>query len=254
MGQIAHVTEHAAILGHGFLGGIVGIILSMRTDGGQDAIHHGQRQGVGQIATRTRHRRDVVIVMAVNMMVVVAVDAQVVVCFGGVAGEALGASPKTTEEAHDGDRREDTEGKTQKTEDRRAGKGIASWQSGVQSTGQITGVRSLTHSGDAAAVHLTLNDGKKKERRKKCRQPAQLHEPCSSLFYLLNASAQLPEPSLVSMILDQSQMRCAGKVLPSRNGLFHAAGTVFFVFFQPCLVQRAPQSLICSPPETQRHS
>lgn len=97
MGQIAHVTEHAAILGHGLLRGVVGTILGMRTNGSQNPAQDRLRKSLGVIATRARDRRSVV----GGGIAIGAVDAEMVVAFGG-AGVALGAPPETTEEAHDG--------------------------------------------------------------------------------------------------------------------------------------------------------
>lgn len=94
MGEVAHVAEHTAIFGHGLFGGIVGIILSVRTDGGQDTRQNRLRKVFGQIATKTRDRRDTV-------GRGVGIDTEVVVAFGGIARVAFGALAKTTEEAHD---------------------------------------------------------------------------------------------------------------------------------------------------------
>lgn len=93
MGEVAHVAEHTAILGHGLFGGIVGIILGVRTDGGQNTRQDMWRKVFSEIATKARDGRNAV-------WGGIGIDAEVVVAFGGVAGVALGALSKTTEEAH----------------------------------------------------------------------------------------------------------------------------------------------------------
>lgn len=95
MGEVAHVAEHTAILGHGFFRGIVGVILSVRTDGGQNPCQNRWREVFGEIATKGRDGRNTV-------RGGVGVDAEVVVAFGGITRVALGALSKTTEEAHGG--------------------------------------------------------------------------------------------------------------------------------------------------------
>jgi len=93
MGEVAHVAEHTAILGHGFFGGIVGVILGVRTDGNQNPRQQMWREVFSEIATKTRDGRNAI-------WGGIGVDAEVVVAFGGIARVALGAFSKTTEEAH----------------------------------------------------------------------------------------------------------------------------------------------------------
>ena len=95
MGEVAHVAEHTAILGHGFFGGIVGVILGVWTDGGQNPRQNRWRKVFGEITTKGRDGRNTIGGGA-------GVDAEIVVAFGGVARVTLGALSKTTEEAHDG--------------------------------------------------------------------------------------------------------------------------------------------------------
>lgn len=58
MGEVAHVTKHAAI-GHGLLRGLIGVIGRVRTHQGKNIGQHGARQLPGVIAARRRAGRRV---------------------------------------------------------------------------------------------------------------------------------------------------------------------------------------------------
>lgn len=52
MGQVAHIAEHAAILGHGLLGGVVGVVQGMRADLGKDLGEDERREPLGKVMAR----------------------------------------------------------------------------------------------------------------------------------------------------------------------------------------------------------
>lgn len=93
MGQVTHVTRHAAIRGHGLLGGVVAVVDSMRTDKSKDAGEYGSREVVGHIIARNWRLR--------------VVDAEMGIVGGGCGvpatfgGETPGATTETSEKIHD---------------------------------------------------------------------------------------------------------------------------------------------------------
>ena len=72
MGQIAHVTEHAAILGHGLFRSIIAAVDGMRTHVGKDTGEQRARELLGGVETER----------------VVSVDAEVLVG-GHIPGAAM---------------------------------------------------------------------------------------------------------------------------------------------------------------------
>jgi hypothetical protein len=90
MGQVTHVTGHAAILGHGLLGGPVAGIDGMWANKGEYAGEDGSRQPPGHIVARSGRGR----VVGVEMAIV-----------GGDGGSsaALGATTEALEEFHGGE-------------------------------------------------------------------------------------------------------------------------------------------------------
>lgn len=49
MGQVAHVTEHAAILGHGLFRCFIAVVNGVWTYGGEDAVQNRPWEGFGQV-------------------------------------------------------------------------------------------------------------------------------------------------------------------------------------------------------------
>lgn len=56
MGQVAHVTRHTAILGHGLLGGVIAGVGDMGTDKGENTSDNLAGELPGHIISRSRER------------------------------------------------------------------------------------------------------------------------------------------------------------------------------------------------------